>query len=220
MLAMEKFSKEFENIPVTGESIASLAGQIQKIDWDSNPAGSAVSFPWHQGVGNLEVEMNGTGKPWATVQSMAAVPLHEPLSSGFKIKKTLIPMEQKEEGVWSAGDIVRVTLEIESQSDMTWVVVDDPVPAGAAIFGSGLGLDSQLAARGETRKGWVWPAYEERSFEAYRIYYRFVPKRQWSFEYTYRLNNAGEFQLPPTRVEAMYAPEMFGEIPNATIRVK
>ena len=30
-----------------------------------------------------------------------------------------------------------------------------------------------------------------------------------------RLNQAGTFQLPPTRVEALYAPEMFGEMPNA-----
>jgi len=35
-----------------------------------------------------------------------------------------------------------------------------------------------------------------------------------------RLNNPGTFQLPPTRVEAMYAPEMFGEIPNADVTVE
>ena len=34
-----------------------------------------------------------------------------------------------------------------------------------------------------------------------------------------RLNNAGDFALPPTRVEALYAPEMFGEVPNARIKV-
>jgi uncharacterized protein YfaS (alpha-2-macroglobulin family) len=34
-----------------------------------------------------------------------------------------------------------------------------------------------------------------------------------------RLNNAGEFALPPTRAEALYAPEMFGEIPNAKLKV-
>jgi uncharacterized protein YfaS (alpha-2-macroglobulin family) len=34
-----------------------------------------------------------------------------------------------------------------------------------------------------------------------------------------RLNNAGRFELPPTRVEAMYAPEMFGELPNGTVTV-
>ena len=63
-------------------------------------------------------------------------------------------------------------------------------------------------------------AYEERSFESYRAYYQFVPKGKFSASYTMRLNNAGEFKLPQTRVEAMYAPEMFGELPNAAVSVK
>ena len=39
-------------------------------------------------------------------------------------------------------------------------------------------------------------------------------------EYTIRLNNVGEFSLPPSRAEAMYAPEMFGEAPNARVKVE
>jgi hypothetical protein len=46
-----------------------------------------------------------------------------------------------------------------------------------------------------------------------------VPKGAWSVEYTLRLNQSGSFQLPPTRVEALYAPEMMGEIPNAEMVV-
>ncbi|MCH8857835.1 MAG: hypothetical protein IIA03_16765, partial [Proteobacteria bacterium] len=38
-------------------------------------------------------------------------------------------------------------------------------------------------------------------------------------EYTMRLNNVGEFALPPTRAEAMYAPEVYGETPNPRVRV-
>ena len=38
-------------------------------------------------------------------------------------------------------------------------------------------------------------------------------------EYTVRLNNVGDFALPPSRVEALYAPEMFGETPNARVGV-
>ena len=38
-------------------------------------------------------------------------------------------------------------------------------------------------------------------------------------EYTIRLNNVGEFSLPPSRAEAMYAPEMFGETPNGKMKV-
>jgi len=117
------------------------------------------------------------------------------------------------------GDVVRVRLEIEAQSDMAWVVVDDPVPAGSAILGSGLAKDSQILSSGEEKRGFVWPAFEERSFDAFRAYYRFVPKGTWVVEYSVRLNNAGRFELPPTHVEAMYAPEMFGELPNTAVTV-
>jgi uncharacterized protein YfaS (alpha-2-macroglobulin family) len=122
--------------------------------------------------------------------------------------------------MWRAGDIVRVKLELEAAADMTWVVLSDPIPAGGAILGTGLGSDSALATGGEKSEGWVWPAFEERSFEAYRAYYEFVPKGAWTVEYTYRLNNAGQFQLPPTRIEALYSPEMFAGLPNGEVTVR
>jgi uncharacterized protein YfaS (alpha-2-macroglobulin family) len=34
-----------------------------------------------------------------------------------------------------------------------------------------------------------------------------------------RPSQAGRFVLPPTRVEALYAPDVFGEIPNPTLVV-
>jgi uncharacterized protein YfaS (alpha-2-macroglobulin family) len=108
---------------------------------------------------------------------------------------------------------LRVRLDIEAQADMTWVVANDPVPAGATILGSGLGRDSRLLTQAESRQG-PWPVFEERAFDGFRAYYDFVPKGKWALEYTLRLNQDGEFSLPPTRVEALYAPEMFGEIPN------
>jgi uncharacterized protein YfaS (alpha-2-macroglobulin family) len=42
----------------------------------------------------------------------------------------------------------------------------------------------------------------------------------WTLEYTLRLNQSGAFSLPPTRVEALYAPEMSGEIPNAEMVIQ
>jgi hypothetical protein len=87
------------------------------------------------------------------------------------------------------------------------------------VLGTGLGRDSQILAPGETKQGWVWPAFEERKFDSFRACYRFVPKGKWTLEYTLRLNNPDEFLLPETGVEALYAPEMFGEIPNAKVVV-
>jgi uncharacterized protein YfaS (alpha-2-macroglobulin family) len=102
---------------------------------------------------------------------------------------------------------------------MSWVVVDDPVPAGASILGGGLANQSSLLTQGERREGWAWQGFDERRFDGMRVYYRFVPKGSWVVEYTVRLNNPGIFSLPATRVEAMYAPEMFGELPNAPMTV-
>jgi hypothetical protein len=79
-------------------------------------------------------------------------------------------------------------------------------------LGSGLGRDSALASAGTGGSGGA--LYEERSFEGWRSYYDYLPKGKSSVEYTVRLNNAGDFALPPTRIEAMYAPEMFGLTPN------
>jgi uncharacterized protein YfaS (alpha-2-macroglobulin family) len=220
VLAMEEFSKLFENVPVTGNTMAALGGETRTVDWSASTEGETLSLGWPDGRKPLEVTMDGTGKPWTTVTSFAAIPLKEPLSTGFRIKKSYEAIERRQQGVWSCGDIVRVRLEIDSQSDMTWVVVEDPIPAGASILGTGLGRDSQLLTEGEESRGWVWPAYEERSFEAFRAYYEYVPKGSWTIEYTMRLNNEGVMNLPNTRVEALYAPEMFGEIPNEAMRIQ
>jgi uncharacterized protein YfaS (alpha-2-macroglobulin family) len=220
VLAMEKFSNKFESVAVTGATRATLSKQTQTVDWNTSPKGKISQLPWPAKREDLSFSHRGTGRPWLTIQSLAAIPLKDPFSSGYKINRTVVPVEQKQKNQWSQGDIVRIRLELEAQADRTWVVVSDPIPAGSTILGTGLGRDSRLLTKEEERKGWVWPAFEERSFEAFRAYYEYVPKGKWSVEYTVRLNQAGIFQLPTTRVEALYFPEMFGEIPNKTVEVK
>ena len=220
VLAVEKFSKIFESIPVAGVTSAKMDLKTESVDWSKTPKGSDITFPWPKKTETLNIFHKGSGSPWATVRSLAAIPLKEPFSSGFKIKKTLIPVEQKNKGTWSKGDTVRVRLELESQADMTWVAVSDPIPAGSMILGSGLGRDSTLLSSTKSERGWAWETYRERSFEALRVYYEYVPKGKWTVEYTLRLNNSGTFYLPETRVEALYSPEMFGEMPNRKMEVK
>ncbi len=221
VLAMRKFSADFEKSPVSGTTSATLAGtrfdHAWKPDDDTKPFRERL--PWPAQPEPLKLTQEGDGKPWVTLSSIAAIPLKAPLSSGYKVTKSLTPVQQKTPGQWSRGDVARIHLEVEAQADMTWIVVDDPIPSGSTALGSGLGGDSTLGRAGEKRVGTVWPAYEERTFDAFHAYYRYVPKGRFIVEYSVRLNNPGEFSLPPTRVEAMYAPEMFGELPNADWRV-
>ena len=220
VLALEKFSQRFESIPVTGHTVATLQGEPAKtFAWDADTHGGQLFFHWPPQPSTLQVTQAGTGKPWLTVESRAAIPLQHAISSGFHINRTVTAIEQKVKGQWTRGDVIRVHLDLEAQSDMSWVVVDDPIPAGSTLLGNGLGRDSKSLVQGEIKRGWVWPAFEERTFAAYRAYYTFVPKGTWHVEYTVRLNNAGQFTLPTTRVEAMYAPEMFGETPNQSMLI-
>ena len=220
VVAFDRFSDKYEAVPVTGKAQVVLSGASGKPqDW-SGSIPSSVLQAWPDGQGKLLLRQLGSGKPWATVQSLAAIPLKAPLSSGYRVTRTITPVEQKTKGAWARGDIYRVHLDIDAQADMSWVVVDDPIPAGAAILGSGLGRDSQIATGGQRQGGWVWPAYEERTHAAFRSYFEFVPKGKFSVEYTVRLNNGGRFSLPPTRVEAMYSPEAFGEVPNGPVTVQ
>ena len=130
-------------------------------------------------------------------------------------------MQEKLSGKVSRGDVWRVRLIVDSDQDMTSVVVNDPIPAGARILGEGDGRDSRIAQKDEVgSRGNAWPAYIERTFSNYRAYYNYVPRGRFSIDYTLRLNNAGEFTLPATRVEAVYAPEVFGEAPNAKVIVE
>jgi uncharacterized protein YfaS (alpha-2-macroglobulin family) len=227
-LALEKFAARFESARITGRTVATLASADAAasaprapaaIDWSRQPEGGSVRLAWPAAPATLEVAQVGSGRPWLAVQSLAALPLKAPLAAGYAIARSTGAVEQKDPTRWSRGDVVRVHLEIDAQSDMTWVVVSDPVPAGATILGSGLGRDSLIATRSEKQAGRARPAYEERSFEAFRSYFEFLPKGRHVVEYTLRLNNPGSFSLPPTRVEALYAPEAFGELPNATVEV-
>jgi uncharacterized protein YfaS (alpha-2-macroglobulin family) len=113
-----------------------------------------------------------------------------------------------------------VTLEATAQSGAGWVVVQDPIPAGATILGSGLGGGSLVADAAAAEARCPCPAFTERSAEAFTQYYEWLPQGPFRLEYVMVLSQDGSFLLPPARVEAMYAPEMFAEVPNAAVVVE
>ncbi|AGK50487.1 alpha-2-macroglobulin family protein [Burkholderia thailandensis MSMB121] len=236
LLAIERFSRAYESASVAGTTKIALGGDARSVAW-SQPAGAkpavatraaaarGVTLPWPRGArapGALSIVQEGSGRPWATIESLAAVPLRAPFAAGYRIAKTVTPVSPAVKGVLTRGDVLRVRVDIDAQSDMTWVVVNDPIPAGATILGSGLGRDSEAATQGEGEKSpdSARPAFVERDFDGYRAYYDYLPKGKLTVEYTVRVNNAGTFGLPPTRVEALYAPSVYGLWPNPPMTVK
>jgi uncharacterized protein YfaS (alpha-2-macroglobulin family) len=206
---------------------AAVAGTAPwALDWAANASGGTQALPLpHTATAatQLQATHTGAGKPWLTLQTLAAVPLAGPVAAGYRISRSITPVQQKVPGRYSRGDVLRVRLQVDASADMGWVVLSDPVPAGATLLGSGLGRDSAIATQGEQRsstEGGAWLAFEERRAEAWRAYWEWLPRGRHVVEYTLRLNSSGRFGLPPTRVEAMYAPGQFGEAPNVVLEVQ
>jgi hypothetical protein len=106
-----------------------------------------------------------------------------------------------------------VTLEVEAQADMAWVVVDDALPAGGTALGRGLGGESTIVTAGRAAHRHRVPAFEERvSGRLPRV----LPLRAEG-PFRRRVHAAprqsGNVRIAGDAVEAMYAPEMFGEFP-------
>jgi uncharacterized protein YfaS (alpha-2-macroglobulin family) len=231
-IALDKFGKKFERDAVSGSTQGAIGNApMQTFIWPTNTEKSTAPankllLPWPAKPSSsdklqpmLQLAHQGSGKPWAAIQLLAAVPVKEARSNGFRITREAMPVQEKQAGQVSRGDIWRVRLTVDSDQEMSWVVLNDPIPGGARILGEGDGRDSQLAAIGEGESGKVWPTSIERTFGNWRAYFAYIPRGRFSIDYTVRLNNAGEFALPATRIEAMYAPEVFGEVPNGKVVV-
>ena len=223
-IALDKFGRKFEGAAVSGNTRLVLGVlPIQDFAWQGkNDELNKLLLPWPAKLSasnTLKITHEGSGKPWAALQVLAAVPITEPKANGFRVTREVTPIQEKLSGTISRGDVWRVRLTVDSDQEMSWVVINDPIPSGARILGEGDGRDSHIASMGERESGRAWPAYVERTFSAYRAYYSYVPRGKFAIDYTVRLNNAGEFSLPATRVEALYAPEVFGEVPNGKVMV-
>ena len=168
VIMLDRFQRQFEKVAVSGttevavETAQGKAAQSQSqsrqlIDWTHAPQpGARLQFDWPTGgaaggvlgdakplPANVLVRHQGSGKPWMTLQTRAAVPLTAARDAGFAVQKELVAIERSKPGVWSRGDVVEVRLSSASPAAWTWVVVDDPIPACTTIRGTWRGRESR-----------------------------------------------------------------------------
>jgi alpha-2-macroglobulin len=141
------------------------------------------------------------------------------LFAGYKMTKATSIGSQKNKGWLTRGDVIKITITVETSAERNWVVVSDPVPPGATIIGDLGGQSGILAQLGNSGDG-VTPSYVERGRDAWRGYFDWVPAGKFTVSYAVRLNGTGRFNLPPTRVEAMYSPDIRAQVPNGGIEVR
>ena len=197
---------------IAGTTTLQLGSASASRSWPLAADARTVSLPLPPAQTPLVLRQSGGAGPWATVLVRAAVPLTSPVFAGYRATRTVQVVQARERGQLTRGDVLRVTITVDASAERNWVVVDDPIPAGATIIGD-LANQSQMLGEGGDSDG-VQPSYIERGNDSWRGFFAWVPRGRFTVSYALRLNGAGRFSLPPTRVEAMYSPSVRAQVPN------
>jgi uncharacterized protein YfaS (alpha-2-macroglobulin family) len=131
----------------------------------------------------------------------------------------------------TAGELVIVDLLFESAEPRDHVVLDDPLPAGLEALDYDLDTTSKAArdaAAKEADPKMAWLGTTFRSAPSHRevrddrvvTYFDKIEPGMYRVSYLARATSIGGFVVPPTRIEAMYAPEIYGRTAATTLTVR
>nr|WP_047167447.1 MG2 domain-containing protein [Sphingomonas sp. Y57] len=217
VVATRRFTSLYPPAAVAGTTQVDLLGLSRMARWPSaEPA--VLRFPLPAQPTPIRLSHPGEAGPWAQIQVSAAVPMKQPFFAGYRVSRQVEFIQRRDPKKMSKGDVLRIRLTVDAGAERNWVVVSDPIPADATIVGDLGGQSATLAAQASGGDG-VGPSYVERGQDAWRGYYQWVPRGRFTVEYAVRLNAPGRFQMPPTRVQAMYSPEIRAALPNQLVTV-
>jgi hypothetical protein len=152
-----------------------------------------------------------------------------------------------DDGSWvvKAGTSVKVTISVVAANRGSFVVVDDPLPAGfegqnprfktsVDVTSSGgrdwsgpLGIGYVGGYGGGYSRGgsfgwwWPWWSWDHTQMRDDRmlLFADWLPAGVYTYSYTARATTIGDFVLPPTHVEQMYEPEVFGHSSSSRVKI-
>ena len=217
-IAARRFASLFPASAITGTTTVTLGDQSASQSWPMLSGAGPLRLTLPPVQTPLLLTQSAGAGPWAMVSVSAAVPLTKPLNAGYKIEKSVGIISQKNKDYLTRGDVIKVRITVDASAERSWVVVNDPIVPGGTIIGNLGGQSGLLAALASGGEG-IQPSYIERGNDAWRGYYEWVPRGRFITEYAVRLNGTGQFKLPPTRVEAMYSPDIRAAWPNAPVTV-
>ena len=114
------------------------------------------------------------------------------------------------------GEVVIVKLTIIAPSDLHYLVVEDPLPAGCEALDVSLKTTSaayqgpQLTREDSRPPYWWYFAESELRDEKVVLFATYLGKGTYEYTYLMRTNVAGRFLTMPTQAYEMYFPEVFG----------
>ncbi len=123
------------------------------------------------------------------------------------------------------GDVIRVKLTVVAPTDLYYVVVEDPLPAGCEAVDVTLNTTSVVGERPGVRNltaeeeddwyrwygwGWWWFSHSEIRDEKVALFAAYLPRGTYEYSYIMRASVPGTYNVIPATASQMYFPEVFG----------
>jgi uncharacterized protein YfaS (alpha-2-macroglobulin family) len=159
------------------------------------------------------------------------------LDRGIVVARQYSPVDQPAQYVDTAqvGDVIEVKLTIIAPTDLYYVVVEDPFPAGFEGVDLSLKTTSVVGEVPELRNlsaeqesywlrrygwGWWWFSHSEMRDEKVSLFAQYLPRGTYEYTYLMRASVPGEFLVMPSTAYQMYFPDVFGRSDGARFTVE
>ncbi|WP_022661764.1 alpha-2-macroglobulin family protein [Paucidesulfovibrio longus] len=172
------------------------------------------------GAGKIRIELDGQTEPGAVLYSLEtrgapSSKSYAPQSKGIEVRRSLLDRQGKAlAGAVKQGDLLVLKVDVRSRSGAV------PNMAVQTLLPTGLEVENPRLATTE-RLDWMEDAPFDAAYQDLRddrvLLFGDLPfsadtPDEWRSQYVLvRAVSAGEFTLPPVRVEAMYDPAVFAQ---------
>ncbi|MGB1287369.1 MAG: alpha-2-macroglobulin family protein, partial [Aggregatilineales bacterium] len=163
----------------------------------------------------------GEGNLYYSAHLEAYLPVTEvqPLDRGILISREYTE-EDGETPVTEAqiGEVIQVRLTIVVPENRHYVIIEDPLPAGAEAINPNLSTEQQTGTRpgldsaNPLSRGWGWWWFSNIEFrdENVTLYSTFLPAGTYEYVYSIRPGIEGVFNVIPATGQESYFPEVYG----------
>ncbi len=176
----------------------------------------------------------GEGQLYYTAHLRYFLPVDQvkALDRGIVIARQYSPVDNADADVGDAyvngaqvGDVIRVKLTVVAPTDLYYVVVEDPLPAGCEAVDVTLNTTSIVGERPGVRNltaeeedawyrwygwGWWWFSNSEIRDEKVALFATYLPRGTYEYSYIMRASVPGTYNVIPATAYQMYFPEVFG----------
>lgn len=181
----------------------------------------------------MDVKFNksGKGRMYYTMRLIYADSAGvKPRDEGIAVLKTIQPVDQSSlsDNIFQAGGVYKVTLSIVTPQERTFVVVDDPLPGGFVVVNTSfaaekaeLGRKMEKMRSSEMHGKWGttfdhWELYDDRVL----LFADVLSAGEHCFTYFVRAQYFGTYDIPASKAEMMYQPEVYGISDKRSIEIK